>query len=358
MKKIDDRHDKNWENTILELSSSIELAIKSLNKSSAQIVLVVDEAKKLIGTISDGDIRRGFLGGLNLKSPIKDILNTAPFVVPEGVSNDIILRIMATNKIHQIPIINENGTLKGLHQWDKIGMPTIKSNIVVIMAGGLGVRLRPFTESCPKPLLPVDGKPMLEHIILRAKSEGFVNILIAINYLGSMIEEYFEDGSKFGVNIKYLKEDSPLGTAGALSLMHTKPSEPFLVTNGDLITNINFNELLKFHLKSNAIATMAVRLHELHHPYGVVKMNGNAIIDIEEKPIYRTHINAGIYVIDPMALQYLDSNLMCDMPDFLNLIRSTGHPVVAFPLHEPWLDVGLPDDYLKAQNIFKLNREK
>jgi NDP-sugar pyrophosphorylase family protein len=219
---------------------------------------------------------------------------------------------------------------------------------MVIMAGGMGTRLRPHTESCPKPLLPVAGKPMLEHIIERAKREGFSHFVIAIHYLGNMIEDYFGNGERLGVKIDYLREQYPLGTAGALGLLVPYPDSPFVVTNGDVITDIRYGELLDFHIRHEAAATMAVRVHEWQHPFGVVQTQGVEIVGFEEKPVARSHINAGVYVLEPDALSVLSADAHCDMPTLFERLQAQVKRTVAYPMHEPWLDVGKPDDLKQA----------
>jgi len=214
----------------------------------------------------------------------------------------------------------------------------------VIMAGGIGTRLRPLTDNCPKPMLLVAGKPMLEHIINRAKLEGFSRFIISINYLGHIIESYFGDGKSLDVSIEYLREESPLGTAGALSLFKVKPALPIVVTNGDVITDIRYGELLDFHLRHLASATMAVRVHEWQHPFGVVQTQGFEIVGFEEKPIARSHINAGVYALNPDALDLLSKNMHCDMPILFERLKAQSLRTVAYPMHEPWLDVGRQDD--------------
>jgi NDP-sugar pyrophosphorylase family protein len=219
---------------------------------------------------------------------------------------------------------------------------------MVIMAGGMGTRLRPHTESCPKPLLSVAGKPMLEHIIERVKLEGFSHFVLAIHYLGHMIEDHFGNGERLGVKIDYLREQSPLGTAGALGLLDPYPDAPFVVTNGDVITDIRYGELLDFHVRHNATATMAVRVHEWQHPFGVVQTEGVDIVGFEEKPVARTHINAGVYALDPEALSVLCAEERCDMPTLFERLQAKSKRTVAYPMHEPWLDVGRPEDLTRA----------
>ena len=339
---------ENWRHATLPENATIQDAIRSLDEVALQIVLVVNNENKLIGTISDGDIRRGLLKGLRLDSLIESIISRNPLVVPERMQRDLVLQLMTVNKIRQIPIVDEDGRILGLHLWDYLAQPIQRNNAMVIMAGGRGTRMRPHTENCPKPMLQVAGKPMLEHIIQRAKAEGFHEFIISIHYLGHVIEDYFSDGSYLGVKIHYLREETPLGTAGALSLMKVRPSKPFVITNGDVMTDIRYSELLEFHDRHSADATMAVRQHEWQHPFGVVQMRGVKIEAIEEKPISRTHINAGVYVLSPPVLEYLDPGGVCDMPTLFERIRKAGRQTIAYPMHEPWLDVGRPVDLIDA----------
>jgi NDP-sugar pyrophosphorylase family protein len=217
---------------------------------------------------------------------------------------------------------------------------------MVIMAGGKGIRMRPYTENCPKPMLEVGGKPMLEHIIERSKADGFRNFIIALNYLGHMIEDHFGDGSNWKVKISYLREEEPLGTAGALSILQKSLDKPFLVTNGDVMTDIHYCDMLDFHLHHNAMATMAVSQYEIQNQFGVVKTKGLEIEGFEEKPIYRSHINSGIYVLNPDVLNLLESNKRCDMPTLFEQIKENGGRTIVYPMHEPWLDVGRPEDIM------------
>ena len=337
-----------WRQAILPVDATIGQAICNLNEVSLKIVLVANNDGILEGTISDGDIRRGLLRGLSLDSPLASIIHRDAMVVPPELARELVLQLMVANKIQQIPVVDEQHRIVGLHLWNEITILPVRPNLMVIMAGGMGTRLRPQTENCPKPLLLVAGKPMLEHIIERAKLEGFNKFLIAIHYLGHMIEEYFGNGAHLGVQIDYIREQSPLGTAGALSLIKPLPDEPFLVTNGDVMSDIRYGELLDFHIRHTATATMAVRLHEWQHPFGVVQTQGVEIVGFEEKPIARTHINAGIYALNPEALSALTADAHCDMPSLFARLQANAQRTVAYPMHEPWLDVGRPDDFIKA----------
>jgi dTDP-glucose pyrophosphorylase len=339
-----------WRQAILPTNATIEQAIRNLTKVAVRIVLATNKVGVLEGTICDGDIRRGLLKGLDLKSPIASIIRHNPLVVPPELGRELVMQMMVANKIQQVPVVDEQHHVIGLYLWDEISTPPTRPNLMVIMAGGMGTRLLPHTENCPKPLLPVAGKPMLEHIIDRSKLEGFNHFVIAINYLGHMIETHFGNGEHLSVQIDYLREESPLGTAGALSLINPIPDAPFVVTNGDVITDIRYGELLDFHTRHSAAATMAVRIHEWQHPFGVVQTQGVEIVGFEEKPIARSHINAGVYALDPVALSVLTADERCDMPTLFERLQAKAHRTVAYPMHEPWLDVGRPVDLQLANN--------
>lgn len=343
--------EKIWQQATLKTDATIGDAIRNLDQVSIKIVLICNEAGVLEGTVSDGDIRRGLLKGLDMGSSVLGVTHRNPFVVPNNLSRETVMQLMVINKIQQIPVIDEERHVIGLHLWEEIATPASRPNLMVIMAGGMGTRLRPFTENCPKPLLPVGGKPMLEHIIERAKLEGFTQFVLAIHYLGHMIEDYFGNGERLRVKIDYLREETPLGTAGALSLLNPLPDAPFVVTNGDVMTDIRYGELLDFHIRHAAAATMAVRVHEWQHPFGVVQMRGVDITGFEEKPIARSHINAGVYALDPIALDLLSNNARCDMPTLFERLQEQIKRTVAYPMHEPWLDVGRLDDLEKAQQV-------
>jgi dTDP-glucose pyrophosphorylase len=338
-----------WHRAMLPAESTIQQAIRNLDLVAIKIVLVIDEKGELQGTISDGDIRRGLLRGLDLNSPIASIIHRNTLVVPPDMPRETVMKLMIANKIQQIPVVDEHHRVVGLHLWDQVTIPPSRQNLLVIMAGGMGTRLRPHTDNCPKPLLPVAGKPILEHIINRAKAEGFSRFVLAVHYLGQMIEDYFGDGERLQVGINYLREQSPLGTAGALGLLNPTPDAPFVVTNGDVITDIHYGDLLDFHVRHGASATMAVRVHEWQHPFGVVQTKGVDIVGFEEKPVARSHINAGVYVLDPGALNLMDQNIRCDMPSLFERLQAKGQRTVAYPMHEPWLDVGRPDDLEAAR---------
>ena len=333
-----------WRDSIVKINTTIKVAIERLNKVGIKIVLVLDDDYRLLGTISDGDFRRGILSGLSLENTVEKIMNKNPRTVSEDAGRLEILKVMTDTKILQIPIIDKNSFVVGLHLWDDISVQAKYSNVMVIMAGGKGSRLHPQTENRPKPMLLVAGIPILEHIIKRARSQGFNHFIIAINYLGEIIEKYFKDGQKFGVKIEYLHEDVPLGTAGALSLLSSKPERAFIVTNGDVITDIDYSDFLEYHTAQNAAATVAVRTHEFQIPYGVVQINGLEVESYEEKPIVSSLINAGVYALEPDILDYVKEPRYRDMPEILDISRDLKKKVIVYPLHESWIDIGRPID--------------
>jgi dTDP-glucose pyrophosphorylase len=338
-----------WKKSVLSSEVRLRDAIANMNDTTAQIVLIASSNGTLLGTLTDGDIRRGLLRGYNLDSSVLGLANQAPIVVHPGLGHEAVLKLMQANHLHQLPVVDSERKIVGLHLLDELMAPDERPNLVVIMAGGMGVRLRPHTEACPKPLLPVGGKPMLEHIINRARDDGFARFVLAVHYLGHMIEDYFEDGSRFGVEIDYLREEKPLGTAGAIGLLKKVPTEPFIVSNGDVLTDIRYGELLDFHCHNTALATMAVRQHEWQHPFGVVRTQGVDIVGFEEKPITLTHINAGVYVLDPEALKHLEPKVHCDMPTLFERMKEANKRTIVYPMHEPWLDVGREEDLQRAR---------
>jgi dTDP-glucose pyrophosphorylase/CBS domain-containing protein len=338
-----------WRKALVAADGSIQDAISCLDRSAVQIALVVSPDGTLLGTITDGDIRRGLLRGLALSSPLSSVVRHEPLVVPAEMDRATVLQLMRANVYSAIPVVDASHHVVGLHLLNELIAPQRRSNAMVIMAGGRGARLHPLTENCPKPLLPVGGKPMLEHIIERAKGEGITRFVIAVHYLGHMIEAYFGNGERLGVDVSYLREESPLGTAGALTLLHPAPTAPILVTNGDVLADIRYGELLDFHTDHAAVATMAVRLHEWQHPFGVVQTRGVDIVGFEEKPVMRSHINAGIYVLDPAALKALAVNEHCDMPSLFARLQAQGDRTIVYPMHEPWLDAGHAEDLERAE---------
>jgi len=331
---------KNLNDIKLHPHATIKEALLAIDKGALKIAVVVDTAQKLIGVLTDGDIRRGLLNGLTLDSCIDSIVQTNPFICSVNDSKKDILAKVLGKKIYHIPILDKDGHFVGIEDIEALIKSSKKSNKVVLMVGGLGSRLRPLTENTPKPMLKVGNKPILETIIQNFKNYGFEHIILSVNYKAQLVKEYFGDGSAFGVTIEYVDEDKRMGTAGALSLMREKFDEPFFVMNGDLLTNVNFEHFLNFHIENTATATMAVREYEHQVPFGVINQKDGEILSIVEKPKQRYYVNAGIYILSPEVLKYIPDGEFFDMPTlFERLIKEQKHPI-SFPIHEYWLDIG------------------
>lgn len=343
---------KSIENIKLNINSTIKEALEIIDKGAIQIALVVDENDKLLGTLTDGDIRRGLLKGFDLTSTIEQIIFKTPTIAKISDTKEYILKIALEKKLHQIPIVDENDKLIGIVEIDELIKPKNKTNKVVLMVGGLGTRLRPLTETTPKPMLKVGNKPILQTIVEKFAEYGYTNIIMCVNYQSDIIQNYFKDGKEFGVNIEYVFEKQRMGTAGALSLLKEKPNEPFFVMNGDLLTNVNFEHLHNYHIATNSIATMCVREYDFQVPYGVVNIKDSKIVSIEEKPIHKFFVSAGIYMLSQKVLDYIPQNEFYDMPTLFEKLISLNKNTVSFPLREYWLDIGRIEEYEKANQEY------
>ena len=337
---------------IVNEDTSIIDVLKIIDKSSKQLALVVDSKQKLLGTLSDGDIRRALLNNIPLTDSIKNVYFKTPTVANINDSREEIINICISKKIHQIPIVDNDSNLVGLEILDELISKEQKSNKVILMVGGLGTRLRPLTETTPKAMLHVGGKPILQTIVEKFVSYGFVNIVMCVGYKSNIIQDFFGDGSKFGAHIEYVLEDKRMGTAGALSLLETKPVEPFFVMNGDLLTNVNFEHLLEYHLENNSIATMCVREYDFQVPYGVVNVKDGKILSIEEKPVHKFFVSAGIYMLSPDCISHIPENEFYDMPTLFEKLIAMNENTVSFPLREYWLDIGRMEEYEKANQEY------
>lgn len=342
---------KDWKRLTLLGEKSIESAILLLEETGAQIVLVVDKQHRLLGTLTDGDIRRGLLADLKLSTSVADIMNKNPVTTTLNATHNQILDQMHLSGVRQIPALDHNQRIRSLYLWNEITTVSPISNSMVIMAGGLGKRLRPQTFDVPKPMILVGGKPILQHIIERAARQGVSNFFISVNHLKEVIKDYFKDGHWLGVKIEYLEEQLPLGTAGALALLSPVPSDSFIVTNGDVLAEVDYVEILDFHIKNQAVATMGVKYFEWQHPYGVIKTKGTLIDQYEEKPVYRSLINAGIYILSPSVLSFVNPSEVLDMPALFGRLSDAGITQSAYLIHENWIDVGQKTDLENAKRF-------
>jgi len=339
-----------WRETLIGANTTIHEAIREIDRVSAQIVLVVDEQQKLLGTVTDGDIRRGILRGFSYEEPVTKIMKKNPVTTGKNVSKNEILELMRINDVARIPVLNEKGQVVGIEFLDNfLSKPTKKDNIVVLMAGGLGSRLRPLTGECPKPMLLIGDKPLMEIILLNFIEYGFHRFYISVNYKADIIEEFFKDGSKWGVEIHYLREKKKMGTAGSLSMLPKDVMhEPVIVMNADLLTRVNFNQFLDFHLSHQSAATMAIRKYEFQMPYGAVTTNNYHIVSIDEKPVQQFFVNAGMYILSPNVLGDI-SDSYYDMTSLFQDISDKGLQTVAFPIREYWLDIGGIKEYKQGE---------
>lgn len=338
----------NWKKILLLPTSTIRDALTIIDNESLQIALVVLN-NKLVGTVTDGDIRRGLLNNLSLNDSIDKVMNKSPLTADYTFSKSTLISLLESKKISSIPILKK-GELVGLETLHHLLSKPKLDNPVFIMAGGFGTRLRPLTDNCPKPLLKVGNKPILEIILQRFIDAGFHNFYISTHYLPEMIKEYFGNGSQWNVNITYVHESKPLGTGGALGLLpDTIEQLPLIMTNGDVLTNLDINALLEYHNKEDAIATMCVREYDYQIPYGVIDKDGNRVMGMTEKPTYKFHVNAGIYVVTPKLFNSVKENTKIDMPTLLESFIKNNNKVILYPLTEYWLDIGQMNEYKQAQ---------
>ena len=337
---------------ILSSKNNLVDAIKVINEYPEKLALICED-KKLIGVVTDGDIRRALLGHLSLETELSQIMCDKPITANVGDSAQHMAMIMRQHKIQALPIVDEAQTVVGVETYMQATQTRSKQKSpVFLMAGGFGTRLRPLTKSCPKPLLKVGPRPLLESIILSFIEHGFEEFYISLHYLAEQVREYFGSGEKWGVKIKYVEESTPLGTAGALSLIEEDLHTPIIVMNGDLLTKVDFKALLEFHESTGSAATMCVREYSMQVPYGVIKMDGSRMLSIHEKPEHHYFVNAGIYVLSDTLVNSLIPGTKVDMPDLLAGQVDGGNLVSTFPLHEYWLDIGRVGDFERAQQEF------
>ena len=338
-----------WQDALVSSSMTLRQTIEAITNSALQIALVVDDNNKLIGTVTDGDIRKAILAGKDLNITAAEAMRKSPTTSSASTPRSVIIKLMREKRIHQMPIVNESGQVVDVLTVDDMLGAQEKTNAVVIMAGGLGTRLHPLTQDTPKPMLNVGGKPILETIIQSFIEQGYVNFFVSLNFKAEIISDYFGDGSKLGASITYLHETTRLGTAGGLSLLPSEVKYPIIVMNGDLLTRISVDALLDFHQRENAVATMVVREDHYQVPYGVVEVDGTQIIDVKEKPTQRHLVNAGIYVLSEQSLANIPKGTYYDMPTHFTKLAADGHRTTAFPLHEYWVDIGRLDELERAQ---------
>lgn len=339
------------ENRIILSSTNIGAALELINTNRGKLLIVIDTYGKLRGTLTDGDIRRALLKGESLDAPVSSAMKRNPVTGRVDMDSNERMGIMLAHEVSTLPIINENDEFMGIEILQEFRNYEKMPNWAVIMCGGLGTRLGNLTRSCPKPMLRIGGVPILERIMKTLIGSGISRFFFATNYLRNQIEDYFGDGADWDVSITYLKEEKRLGTGGALSLLPERPEHPVLVMNGDLLTNMNFMNMIKYHQTSCAKATMGIVEFQYQNPYGVIRHANSQLLGIEEKPVSTWFINSGIYVIEPDLLDYVPDNSFLDMPNLLLQAREDGQPIGVYPIYETWLDIGRPDDFRLAEEI-------
>ncbi|MFM9829172.1 MAG: nucleotidyltransferase family protein [Sphingomonas sp.] len=341
-----------WKTVAVRQDATLGDAISCIDASAQQVALVLAPDGTLAGLLTDGDVRRALLRGLGMNAPVVDAMNASPTSAQTGSSREQLLAEMRRRSIRHMPLVDAAGIVVGLAtEHDLSGVPK-RANWVVLMAGGLGSRLAPLTDDCPKPMLKVGDKPLLQTILERFIDDGFHRFYISVNYRAEMVRDHFGDGAKWGVEIVYLQETQRLGTAGALGLISDVPDEPVIVMNGDLLTKVNFQQLLDFHTHHAAAGTMGVREYDIQVPFGVVSIDGHRIASIDEKPVHHFFVNAGIYVISPDTLRLIPSGQFFDMPTLFSQLLDMGRETAVFPVREYWLDIGHLADYHRANGEY------
>lgn len=339
-----------WQDILMAPTRTLRDALEVINEQASQVVLVVDEENHLLGVVTDGDIRRALLKNLGLEVVLSEIMNLSPITAQRGTSKDQLIELMERKSILSVPLLDK-GKVVGLEMLKHFLSKPKYDNPVFLMAGGFGTRLRPLTDNCPKPMLEIGNKPILETVLNSFVKAGFRNFYISTHYMPELILNHFGDGSKWGVTIEYIHEDKPLGTGGALGLLPNDVSQelPLILMNGDVLTKVDFTRLLEFHCDNSADATICVREYEYQIPYGVISGEGNRITEMVEKPIQRFFVNAGIYVLSPSVVNAVPRDLNIDMPTILEQQIALQKDVLMFPIHEYWLDIGRMDDFNRAQ---------
>lgn len=339
----------NWQDVVLKKTSTISQAIKKLNETGYGIILVTNKNNNLLGTLTDGDIRRAMIKHISLNSPIKDIMFEKPLTAFYKTSDTELLKILSHNSILQLPLVDEDNKIVGLKILNKIIETKKFENPIFIMAGGFGKRLNPLTFQTPKPMLQIGGEPILEKIIKKFITSGFQNFYISTFYKSEVIKNYFKTGAQWDISIKYIDEKKPLGTAGALSLLPYKTfDKPIIMINGDLITDLDIHNLLQYHEEQENIITIGAKKYDLEVPYGVLETDNIRLTSITEKPKHSFFINAGIYVINPKSIEYVKPNIKIDMPQWITYLINKKINVNIFPIHEYWLDIGEKSQYERA----------
>lgn len=333
----------------VQADACLRRVMEVIDSGARQIALVTDDDGILIATVTDGDLRRGLLKGLGLDAPVSEVMHRTPTTLLMGASAASAQRLMRERGLAHIPVVDPEGRLVALALRDGLTRVEPRSTRVVLMAGGLGMRLRPLTETMPKPMIPVGEKPLLERIVTRFQDQGFSRFTLSLNYLGHVIRDHFGDGSALGMQIDYVEETKRMGTGGALSLLPHRPDEPFVVMNGDILTTTSFGAMIDFHNETGAAVTICAREFNMQVPYGVLNTDGTTLVSMEEKPMHKHLVNAGIYALSPLVFEHIVDGEALDMPDLIDRVKDAGHKVSVFPVREYWMDIGRIEDLDRAR---------
>lgn len=336
-------------NYYISPDASLIECMRIMDHAGTGIALAVDSELSLIGTVSDGDIRKALLKGFPLDSTVFPHINRKCFHVLPTVPRVEVLDIMQARRFEQVPIVDEHGKVLGLHLLHDMLGNISRPNWAVVMAGGKGMRLQPLTEKIPKPMIRVAGRPLLERIILHLVSYGIRRIFLSVNHLAQVIEDYFEDGLKYGTKIEYLREDDPLGSGGAISLLPGIPEQALLVMNGDLIVDVNFADMIEFHGQNDFYATMGVYSYFHQVPFGCVEIQDNRLAGLEEKPVLEKMVNAGIYVLSPQAVSAIPKNTYFPITTLFEDALKNNLVCGTFSVEKEWLDIGSPQQLRQAR---------
>jgi dTDP-glucose pyrophosphorylase/CBS domain-containing protein len=354
--------DSDIEKYLVRENTSIREAMAQADVGRRGIVLVVDDGQRLLGTVTDGDLRRAILADINLDEPVSLLLDrkadsgsAKPITAEADADRSTMLSILQQHNILHLPLVDDEYRVVALVRLDEfVEQPPLPLQ-AVIMAGGLGTRLRPLTDNLPKPMLPVGDQPLMEITVNQLRAAGIRQVSVAVHHKSEKITEHFGNGQDYGLEISYINEDQPLGTAGALGLMET-PQETMLVINGDILTQVDYRAMLEYHTENHADLTMAVLRYDLQVPYGVIECDGPIVTGLAEKPLLKYFVNAGIYLLEPSAHGVIPSGERFDMTELIQLLIDRGKTVAAFPVREYWLDIGQASDYQQAQEDFRLKR--
>lgn len=341
----------NLDKLVIAEASSIREAMQAIDSNGREVVLVRDEAGRVVGLISDGDVRRALLSGLTMESSIAKVMTRNFFTVGPEYDRASTLDVMKARMFQHVPVLDSEKKLIAIHFLNDLIGATPKPNIAVVMAGGMGTRLQPVAGNVPKPMVEIAGRPMLERLVLHLVGHGIKKIYLAVNHMAKVIEGHFGDGERFGCHIEYLREPKPLGTGGALTLLPEHPKHPILLLNGDLVTRADISAMLESHERSGCVATMAIGPYETRIPFGAVTERDGHLVTIEEKPVISFLVNRGIYVLEPSTLEHIPKDENFPITDLFEKLLDAKKKVGVFNFEDSWIDVGIPDDLRRARGL-------